>query len=99
MDMLLVTPEENDYANPTPEITFAAFKEIDLEQNLRSFIDTLNFKTLLEVSMGLKTSLLRPTWIDFITMHIPFYRTIERYWQDNDMTLKFEDVVLIYLIS
>ncbi|WP_413742773.1 hypothetical protein ACL2XO_11830 [Sodalis sp. RH15] len=93
LDMLLVTPEENDYSNPTPEITFAAFKEIDLEQNLRSFIDTLNFKTLLEVSMGLKTSLLRPTWIDFITMHIPFYRTIERYWQDNDMTLKFEDVV------
>ncbi|XBS71420.1 hypothetical protein ABK905_11075 [Acerihabitans sp. KWT182] len=93
MDMLLIKPEENDHFTPAPEITFSAFKEIDTEQNLRSFIDTLNFKTLLEVCMGLKTSLLKPTWIDFITMYIPFFQTLQRYWQDADMTLKFEDVI------
>ncbi|WP_213992905.1 hypothetical protein [Sodalis sp. dw_96] len=93
MDLLLIKPQENEYSTPSSEITFSAVKEIDLNQNLRDFIDTLNVKTLLEICNGLKFSLIKPTWIDFITMNIPFYHTLEKYWYDADMTLRFEDVI------
>lgn len=92
LDFLVITPAENEYSNPSPEFSLAAVKEIDFTQTLRNFIVELNRETLIEVSEGLKKSLLAMTWIDFVTAFIPFYHTIERLWYDADMTLKFEDV-------
>ncbi|NDL65382.1 hypothetical protein [Acerihabitans arboris] len=92
LDLLLIKPADNQHSNPSSEFSFAAVKEFDTDQNLRGFIDTLNRKTLIEVCNGLKEPLRTYTWIDYVTMNIPFYHIIERYWYDADMELTFEDV-------
>lgn len=92
-DFILIKAQENEFSNPAPEYSFAAVKGIDGKQNLRNLINTLNQNTLVEVCDGLKGALLKFSWVDYITMNITCYHTLERYWYDADMTIKFSDII------